>query len=217
MNVCIVRSRALYSSKIICETCGGFYGSKLWHSTDKYRKTIWRCNNKYKTGCKSPHVDDAKLKQIFVDAYNSICEHRDDFLESCKQIRDMLTDTSSTERTLKKHYEEYNDLDLTIQTFIRENAMHPQEKNFYNRKIVEFDEQRSSLEEKIQKLEAKKENAFTRREFLNTLIRELEQHNGSLTDFDDKLCRLIVENITVSQDGLVVFTFWNGEKYETEI
>ena len=201
-----------FSSKIICGTCGGFYGSKLWHSTDKYRKTIWRCNNKYKTGCKSPHVDDAKLRQIFVDAYNSICEHRDDFLESCKQIRDMLTDKSSTEKTLKKHYEEYNDLDLTIQTFIRENALHPQEKDFYNRKIAEFDEQRSSLEEKIQKLETQKENAFTRREFLNTLIRELEQRNGTLTEFDDKLCRLMVENITVSHDGLVIFTFWNGEK-----
>ena len=108
-------------------------------------------------------------------------------------------------------------LDHTIQTFIRENALHPQEKDFYNRKIEEFDEQRSSLEEKIQKLESKKENAFTRREFLNTLIRELEQRNGPLTEFDDKLCRLMVENITVSHDGLVVFTFWNGEKYETEI
>ena len=176
-----------------------------------------RTNDEESPSCKSPHVDDAKLKQIFVDAYNYICEHREDFLESCKQIRDMLTDTSSTEKTLKKHYDEYNDLDLTIQTFIRENALHSQEKDFYNRKIAEFDEQRSILEEKIQKLESKKENAFTRREFLNTLIRELEQRNGTLTEFDDKLYRLMVENITVSQDGLVVFTFWNGEKYETEI
>lgn len=30
-----------FSSKIICGECGGFYGSKVWHSTSKYRRTIW--------------------------------------------------------------------------------------------------------------------------------------------------------------------------------
>jgi hypothetical protein len=36
----------LFSSKIRCGQCGSFYGSKVWHSTDKYRKIIWRCNHK---------------------------------------------------------------------------------------------------------------------------------------------------------------------------
>ncbi len=41
-------SASPFSSKIICGKCGGFYGSKVWHSNDKYRKIIWRCNAKYK-------------------------------------------------------------------------------------------------------------------------------------------------------------------------
>ncbi len=39
---------SIFSSKIICGECGCCYGSKVWHSTDKYRKTVWRCNRKYK-------------------------------------------------------------------------------------------------------------------------------------------------------------------------
>ena len=30
----------IFSSKIKCGECGGWYGSKVWHSTDKYRKTV---------------------------------------------------------------------------------------------------------------------------------------------------------------------------------
>lgn len=39
-----------FSSKIVCGDCGSFYGSKVWHSNDKYRKKIWICNGKYKSG-----------------------------------------------------------------------------------------------------------------------------------------------------------------------
>ena len=40
-------SATVLSSKLICEDCGGFFGIKVWHSTDKYRRVIYRCNNKY--------------------------------------------------------------------------------------------------------------------------------------------------------------------------
>ena len=36
-----------FSSKIVCGDCGAYYGAKVWHSTDKYRRTIWQCNNKF--------------------------------------------------------------------------------------------------------------------------------------------------------------------------
>lgn len=37
----------VFSSKIVCGECGGFFGPKTWHSNSKYKRTIWRCNNKY--------------------------------------------------------------------------------------------------------------------------------------------------------------------------
>ncbi len=30
-----------FSGKIVCGECGSFYGSKVWHSTSKYRRVIW--------------------------------------------------------------------------------------------------------------------------------------------------------------------------------
>lgn len=37
---------SVFSAKLVCGDCGGRYGHKTWHSTDKYRTTIWRCNQK---------------------------------------------------------------------------------------------------------------------------------------------------------------------------
>ena len=41
-----------FSSKIKCGDCGGWYGSKVWHSNSKYRKVIFQCNHKFKNDCK---------------------------------------------------------------------------------------------------------------------------------------------------------------------
>ena len=37
-----------FSAKIVCGDCGEYYGPKVWHSTDKYRRVIWQCNGKFK-------------------------------------------------------------------------------------------------------------------------------------------------------------------------
>ena len=37
-----------FSAKLVCGDCGEFFGSKVWHSTDKYRRVIWQCNGKFK-------------------------------------------------------------------------------------------------------------------------------------------------------------------------
>ena len=33
-------SKSIFSSKLVCVDCGGFYGQKVWHSTSKYRRVI---------------------------------------------------------------------------------------------------------------------------------------------------------------------------------
>ena len=38
----------MFSAKLVCGDCGHFFGSKVWHSTSKYRRVIWQCNNKFK-------------------------------------------------------------------------------------------------------------------------------------------------------------------------
>ena len=62
-----IKSRSgsnMFSSKIVGGDCGNFYGSKVWHSNDKYRRIIWRCNHKYKNEkrCQTPIIREERLK-----------------------------------------------------------------------------------------------------------------------------------------------------------
>ena len=56
---------SIFASRIICGDCGGYYGQKVWHSNDPYRKVIWRCNKKYMKGqkrCGTPTMDEETVK-----------------------------------------------------------------------------------------------------------------------------------------------------------
>ena len=33
---------SIFSAKIVCSCCGEFFGSKVWHSTSKYKRTVWQ-------------------------------------------------------------------------------------------------------------------------------------------------------------------------------
>ena len=54
------------------ELCGAFFGPKVWHSTDQYRRTIWQCNGKFanEERCHTPVVDTETIQRLFIKAYN---------------------------------------------------------------------------------------------------------------------------------------------------
>jgi len=71
-----------FSSKIKCGDCGSWYGSKVWHSTSKYRKTIWQCNHKFDgEKCGTPHLDEETIKGLFVKAANILLTEKDEIIE----------------------------------------------------------------------------------------------------------------------------------------
>lgn len=82
---------SIFSSKIKCGQCGGWYGAKVWHSTDMYRRTIYRCNDKFKSHCKTPHLTEDDIKEAFVRAANRLIENKADVLDSITLLKERLT------------------------------------------------------------------------------------------------------------------------------
>jgi len=69
----------IFPGKLICADCEGYYGPKVWHSTSKYRNTIWCCNDKYKysSSGKTPNLNDEKIKKTFIAACNEVVTNKD--------------------------------------------------------------------------------------------------------------------------------------------
>lgn len=82
-------SKNSLSSKLVCECCGGFYGPKVWHSNDKYRKVIWQCNKKFKEKehrCDTPTLNEVAIKQMFIKAYNLMMEENTEVIKYTKDL-----------------------------------------------------------------------------------------------------------------------------------
>lgn len=207
---------SIFSAKIVCSCCGGFFGSKVWHSTSKYRRVIWQCNHKFKNGekCTTPHLYEDEIKKRFVEVCNRIAADKEDFLISCQQIVEMLSDTSTLDKKIEAQYIHLNGLAVSMQEFIKENAMKPQDEDFYKKKMAEYNKQKADAEKVLHDLKSKKEARLSRNELLEGLIRTMHREDIVTDSFDGKLWLLLVEKATVSTDGKLTFTLRNGMEIE---
>ncbi|MGP1366108.1 MAG: recombinase family protein [Schwartzia sp. (in: firmicutes)] len=86
----------IFSGKIRCGECGSYFGAKVWHSTDKYRRTVYRCNNKYDgQKCQTRHVTEEEIKTAFVKAFNCLVTERDEIIANARLVRQTLCDTTT--------------------------------------------------------------------------------------------------------------------------
>ena len=100
--------KSCFSAKLVCGDCGGFFGQKVWHSTDAYRKVIWRCNSKFKgeKKCGTPHLDTETIQQKFLLAYNQLMQNRDGIIADCTQMRQMISNCTMLNAEIEKLTEE---------------------------------------------------------------------------------------------------------------
>lgn len=99
---------SVFASRLICGDCGGYYGQKVWHSNDPYRKVIWRCNRKYGKGqrCSTPTLSEDTIKALFVKAYNLLLGNRETIIEDAETLVAMLEDTAALDTKIAAAQEE---------------------------------------------------------------------------------------------------------------
>ena len=103
---------SIFSSKLICGDCGGFYGKKVWHSNDIWRKEMYRCNKKYAKDtlkCQTPSLTEEDIKEKFVKAYNQLMINKEQVIDDTKDVINLLTDTTEIDA---KIVECENELDI---------------------------------------------------------------------------------------------------------
>ena len=182
-------SKSIFAARIVCGDCGNFYGSKVWHSTSKYRRVIWRCNHKFNGVCKcnTPHLYEDAIKEKFIEVCNRIAPDKADFIASCREIVMMLSDCTALDKKIEEQYVHLNELAAAMQKFIKENAMHPQSEDFYKEKMAEYGKLKTKGEKVLKDLQSKKIARLSRKELLEGLIRDMEGTDLMVDTFDEKL------------------------------
>ena len=198
-----------FSVKIICGDCGGFYGSKVWGSNTKYRRIIWRCNEKYKGGkkCNTPHVNEDDVKQRFLTAFNTLMGDREELISNCRLSQNILCDCSEIDAELEELRREIEVVTELSKKAIYENARIAVSQDEWSKRNNSYLERHCKATKRVAELEDKKREKQNKNHTLENFTRNLGSCEVTLDEFDERLWMVAIDKVTVMPDGKLEFSF----------
>ena len=205
----------IFSSKIKCGDCGSWYGSKVWNSTDRYRKIVYRCNNKYNgQKCETPHVTEEEVKAAFVSAYNKLVTEKTKIVANLKTVLRTVCQTDELQKEKNRLEQELAVLVEMMNNSVKENARIAQDQDAYRERYNELAGKYDALKEEYDKVVV----AITAKEVqgvrLENFIKELKAQDGVIREFDERLWGGLVAFVTVGRGKEITVTFKDGTEIQ---
>ncbi len=212
-------STSPFAGKLICGDCGEIFGSKVWHSNSKYRRTIWQCNAKFKGDkkCTTPHLYEDDIKELFVVALSKLMVNREALLEDGRLIRHELMDTSAIDAECEELLQEMEVVAGLIQKCVNENAVQTIDQDEYINRYNALVERHEKLQSRYDTLQKKRERRLQQADVMSGFLFIIAELDTLQLQFDPVLWHTTVDHVTVYADERLVFYFRNGNDVEVKI
>ena len=202
----------VFSGIVYCGHCGSLYGSKVWHSNDQYRRVIWQCNHKY-TGaevCTAPHIDEKRLTAGYLDALHRLLPNRKAIAATVAAICATTLNVDGLSAQRDAVLAEMEIANQLIAQCIQENASVAQDQDEYEKRYNALCARADDLKTKHDLLAAQIEDRSTRKGAIEHYLNELLRQPDMVTEFDPITFRVLVERITVQENGTMAIRFKDG-------
>ena len=202
-----------FSGKIKCGECGSWYGSKIWHSNDKYRKVIWQCNHKYDgQKCSTPHVDDKTIEATFLRAVNILLTNKETVIADYENIKDMLFSTEELDKEQEELRREMEVVSKMIQDAINENARIALDQTDFQNRYEALSRRFDDAKERYDAVCAEADEKRIRRATVEQFLADLKKCDTVLTEFEREAWDSLVDYVTVYSLEDIRVTFKNGKE-----
>lgn len=207
-----VASSGCFAGRIICGDCGSTYGSKVWHSTSKYRRTIWQCNGKFKNPrkCGTPHFTEEQLQSIFMGFINSLITDRDSIIGAYNDVISSLTDISALEAERETLHDECEVVLELMRKIVQENARTAIDQSDYQRRYNALVERYDKASGRFEEVNATIEARNSKRQEIGKFIKVLNKRDTLLMEFDDELWLATVHQLKVKSGTEFTFVLKDG-------
>ncbi len=202
----------IFSGRIKCGDCGGWYGSKVWHSNDKYRKIVWQCNHKYNGGvkCSTPHLEEDTIRGLFLEAVNVIFHDRKGLQRDYEAIANAFWDTSLLEADCLRLKEERDVVTELIRQRGEKNASAVCGEAGFGPAYEGLEERLFAIRQKLERAENSVRERREKKEAVRRFLSEREKAEEPLTEFWEEDWYSLVEYVTVYGKDDIRFTFKDG-------
>lgn len=202
----------LFASHIVCGSCGSHYGAKVWHSNDKYRKTVYRCNAKYRgqERCSAPHLTEEQVQRAFLSAINGRIADRNGLFERLQRTAASAFDPSELEAELDRLSGEVEAISEMMDEAAAENARGDIDATALKQRRSELlerlDDIKSRYESAVAAIAAKESALAAVRGF----IASLDEREEPIEEFDSGLWGTLLDHMTVYSENDIRCTFRDG-------
>lgn len=206
----------VFLGKIICGTCGASFGSKVWHSTSKYRRRIFRCNAKYKGDepCPTPHVTEEEIKAWSLQAINRLLDGKAEVMTNLDALIDMVSVDKSLEETISRHQEQLVKLNEQIDALVADYSRTEMSKDSfeeqYEQLVSHYDNHRKELQDCQEQLKHRQQRLSDMTEFRN----QLQDKEELVTEFSQVLWQTLIDQLIIGEGKVITVQFRDGSQIE---
>ncbi|ORU01507.1 Phage integrase (Site-specific recombinase) [Anaerovibrio sp. JC8] len=198
-------SSNIFSGRIKCGCCGSWFGAKVWHSNDKYRKVIYQCNRKYNKACPAPNIEENEIKEGFIKAINKLLKNKDEIMANLEMALERISDCVIFNRRKQELFSlmEHCMEEISGDT----NYITSPEQYMKKEKLTrDYEDARTELEEIEEKIKQRSSHG----KMIKELLRTIQAAGGGINSFDRELWTSLVDHVVV--DGKIKYYFKDGSR-----
>ena len=210
---------SIFSGRIVCGDCGGFYGRKKWHSGTQYESWCWHCNNKFqkREQCQTPTLKEESLEKCFIKAFNRLIARKDKIEANYAECLDAITDDSALVARSEAIQKEIDESSAEMSNKLMNSSRDPSSAKSINSAYDEHLAHCEALQQEKMELGKKISRLAAKRLLVKAFLEELKKHDGPLKKFDPLVFQATINYVTVNRNCTVTFLFRDGTKVTEKI
>lgn len=189
-----------FSCMLECGFCGTNLSRRRWHSSSKYKKTIWQCVKSTKGGKRfcpdSKGIPEQVIEEAFIESYKMLCaEDKDALDEFIARVEKTLSEGSIKDKILK--LQKSADNLQTKRKRLLENYLEGiVSQDIYEETDVGYERKLSGIKANLELLEQQAEDEVSLKRRVADFKKALSK-NSVLEEFDRGIFESIVEKVIV--------------------
>ena len=140
-------------------------------------------------------------------------ENKDEIIDNCKIIIDVVSDTAEIDKKLEKLSKELETIAVSVSEYVNKNASETLSQDEYINEYTKLTKKYEKKAKQREKLISEKEDKFRRADEIRLYVQKMIETKNLVTEWDDTLWAIFLDRAIVNADGTIEFCFKDGSKY----